>query len=75
VSPRTIFDGLSPLVRVGTAVAPFAVAIFTRLILGANRLTRWLVSVGVMWFAANFLMAPYSTGMRPDIQSLRTLLP
>jgi hypothetical protein len=46
-----------------------------RLVLGNNQLTRWLISLGVMWFAANILMAPYSAGMRQDIRHLRTLLP
>jgi len=60
---------------VATAVLPFAIAVAMRVVLGANRLTRWLISLSVMWFAANVLMAPYSAGMREDIQNLRTLLP
>ena len=56
-------------------VLPFALAIFVRLVLGNNPLTRWLISLSVMWFAANVLMAPYSAGMRQDIRNLRTLLP
>jgi len=66
---------LSPSARVLTAVVPFAVAIFIRLVLGNNRLTRSLVSLGVLWFAANVLMAPYSADVRTDIRNLRTLLP
>ena len=66
---------LSPSVRVVTAVMPFAIAIFMRLVLGNNRLTRSLVSLGVLWFAANVLMAPYSADVRTDIRNLRTLLP
>ncbi len=66
---------LSPWLRVMTAVAPFGVAVFMRLLLGNNRLTRSLISVTVLWFAANILMAPYSAGVRTDIRNLRTLLP
>ena len=73
--PGNLFDGLSPHARVVTAVLPFAVAIFVRLVLGNNQLTRWLISLSVLWFAANVLMAPYSAGMRQDIRNLRTLLP
>jgi hypothetical protein len=42
-----------------------------RLIFGKNRLTRLLLSVGTMWFAANVMMAPYSQGMRLDLWNLR----
>jgi hypothetical protein len=58
-----------------TAVLPFVIALSVRLVLGNNLLTRWLISLSVMWFAANILMAPYSAGMRQDIRNLRTLLP
>jgi hypothetical protein len=75
VSPGDIIDGLSPLARMVTAVLPFAIAVFVRLVLGNNQLTRWLFSLAVLWFAANVLMAPYSQGMRQDIRGLRTLLP
>ena len=61
--------------RVVTAVLPFALAIVVRLRLGNNQLTRWLLSLSALWFAANILMAPYSAGMRQDIRNLRTLLP
>ena len=73
--PGNIFNDLSPHARVVTAVLPFAAAIFMQLVLGNNQLTRWLISLSVMWFAANILMAPYSAGMRQDIRNLRTLLP
>ena len=69
------FYELSPYARVVTAVLPFAVAVFVRLVLGNNLLTRWLISLSVMWFAANILMAPYTAGVRQDIRNLRTLLP
>ena len=73
--PGTILNDLSPDARVVTAILPFALAIFMRLVLGNNQLTRWMISLGVLWFAANVLMAPYTSGMRQDIRNLRTLLP
>ena len=77
--PGNIFNGLSPHARVAAAVLPFAVAIFVRLVLGNNKLTRCLISLSVLWFATNVLMAPYTagmrTGMRQDVRLLRTLLP
>ena len=75
MSPGDIFNDLTPHARVVTAVLPFVIAVSVRLVLGNNRLTRWLISLSVMWFAANILMAPYSAGMRQDIRNLRTLLP
>ncbi|MEO8596559.1 MAG: hypothetical protein ABI759_24795 [Candidatus Solibacter sp.] len=66
---------LSPSVRVITAVLPFAVAVFMRVVMGSSRLTRVLISATVLWFAANVLMAPYSAPVRADIRNLRTLLP
>ena len=74
LSANILYD-LSPHSRVVTAVLPFGVAILVRLVLGNNQLTRWLISLSVVWFAANILMAPYSAGMRQDIRNLRTLLP
>jgi hypothetical protein len=75
VSPGNLFNDLSPHARVVTAILPFALAVFVRVILGNNPLTRWMISLSVLWFAANVLMAPYSAGMRQDIQNLRILLP
>jgi hypothetical protein len=75
MGPGNLFSDLSPHVRVSMAVLPFAVAIFIRLVLGNNQLTRWLISASVLWFAANILMAPYSAGVRQNIRGLRTLLP
>ena len=75
MSPGDIFYDLTPHARVVTAVLPFVIALSVRLVLGNNLLTRWLISLSVMWFAANILMAPYSAGMRQDIRNLRTLLP
>ena len=70
-----ILIDLSPPARVVMAVLPFVVAVFLRLLLGNNSLTRCLISISVLWFAANVLMAPYSEGVRTDIRNLRTLLP
>jgi hypothetical protein len=67
----SLFEDLSPHARVATAVAPFAAAVVLRVVLGKNRLTRALISLGTMWFAINVLMAPYSARMRQDITDLR----
>jgi hypothetical protein len=71
--PGNVFHEVSPQVRV-TAALPFTIAIFIRLVMGNNQLTRWLLSLSVLWFAVNVLMAPYSAGMRQDIRSLCSLL-
>jgi hypothetical protein len=75
MGPGNFFNDLSPYARVVTAILPFALALFVRVVLGNNLLTRWLLSLSVLWFAANVLMAPYSAGLRQDIRNLRTLLP
>ncbi len=56
--------------RVAIAVAPFVLAILIRLLLGGNTFTRWLFTLSVVWFAANVLIAPYSTVVRQDIRKL-----
>jgi len=56
-------------------VLPFALAIFVRLLVGNNLLSRWLISLSVLWFAANVMMAPYSAGLRREIRNMRILLP
>jgi hypothetical protein len=66
-----IFDHLTPYARVVTAVLPFLAAIVIRLMFGKNRVTRALLSIGTIWFAANVFMAPYSYGMRQDLVNLR----
>jgi hypothetical protein len=71
--PLNIFEQLSPHARVATAVAPFGVALVLRLCLGRNQLTSILISVATVWFAANVLLAPYSAGMRQDIQNVHSL--
>ena len=67
----SILEDLSPHARVATAVAPFVGAMLLRLLLGKNRLTRALISLGTMWFAINVLAAPYSERMRQDIVDLQ----
>ncbi|SPF53606.1 hypothetical protein SBA4_5740003 [Candidatus Sulfopaludibacter sp. SbA4] len=67
----SLLEDLSPHARVATAVAPFAIAIALRVVLGRNRLTRMLISLGTMWFAINVLMAPYSARMTQDIRDLQ----
>ena len=66
-----IFDHLSPYARVLTAITPFLAAIVMRLIFGKNQVTRVLLSISTVWFAANVFMAPYSYGMRQDLVNLR----
>jgi hypothetical protein len=66
-----IFDQLTPYARVVTAVTPFLGAIVLWLIFGKNRVTRALLSVSTIWFAANVFMAPYSYGMRQDLVNLQ----
>ena len=73
--PGEAFSELSPHARVATAVAPFVIALFFRVVLGNCRTTRWMISIGTVWFAVNILMAPYSAGMRHDIANWRLLLP
>ena len=75
MSPGSTFADLSPHARVVTAVLPFALAIFVRLLVGNNMFSRWLISLSVLWFAANVMMAPYSAGVRQEIRNLRILLP
>ena len=49
-----------PYLRVATAVIPFAVALLVRLLVGPNRITRFLVSAAITWFAVNILLAPFT---------------
>ena len=72
--PGALFDAFTPDVRVATAVAPFVVAMMVRAYLGRSNLTRWLITVGTMWFTFNVLMAPYSAGMRQDLMDLQQML-
>ena len=68
--PRDLVDGLSPYARLATAVLPFVVCVVLRFILGKNRLTGWLLTLGLVWFIMNMLMAPYSAGLRQEVVNL-----
>ena len=72
--PGNALSEFSPHARVATAVAPFLIAMLFRVIFGNCRATRWMISLGTVWFAVNVLMAPYSLGMRQDIENWRFLL-
>ena len=61
---------LGPYARVLTAVIPFIAASALRVMFGKSRTTRLILSVSVMWFAVNVLLAPYSTRMQQDIYRL-----
>ena len=69
--PGRIFEHFSPYARIFTAVAPCLGAIVLRLVFGKNRLTRVMLSVTTVWFAANVMMAPFSEGMRRDLWNLQ----
>ena len=66
------FGDLSPHARVATAALLFVAAMLLRFVLGKNRLTQVLISIGTTWFVANVLLAPFSEGMRQDILDLRS---
>ncbi|HUI53804.1 MAG TPA: hypothetical protein VLY04_02460 [Bryobacteraceae bacterium] len=67
----SFLERLSPYLRVGSAVAPIVIAIVLRLWYGKTRLTRVILSVTAMWFAANLLMLPYSQSMRQEVSRIR----
>ncbi|HWB85631.1 MAG TPA: hypothetical protein VG675_15915 [Bryobacteraceae bacterium] len=73
MSAGSYFDALSPHARVATAVLPFLVALLVRIVVGKNRVTRMLLTLGTVWFTANILVAPYSVHMQQDIINLRSL--
>jgi hypothetical protein len=68
----SLLEELSPHARVATAIFPFVLAVVLRVLLGRNRMTRALISLGTMWFVMNILLAPYSTRMQQDIYQLRS---
>ena len=72
--PGSLLDDLSPYARVATGVAPFVAALIMRVAFGANRFTRWMITVATTWFAINVLLAPYSAHMRQDIMDLLSML-
>ena len=65
---------LGPISRVTTAMAPFVAASALRMMFGKNRKTRLLLSVSVMWFAMNVLIAPYSAEVQQDLSRLGNML-
>ena len=69
-----LFEALSPHARVVAAVAPFALAVVLRLMLGRTWLTRTLISLTTMWFAINVMAAPYSERMQEEIRRLGAAL-
>lgn len=64
---------LGPYARVTTAVAPFVAASALRVMFGKCRRTRLLLSLSVMWFAINVLIAPYSPVMQQQVSRLGSL--
>ena len=74
VNPVSILTELGPYARVTTAVVPFVAASALRLMFGKSRQTRFLISLSIVWFAVNVLLAPYSMRMQQDISGLARLL-
>jgi len=70
VDAANLLDDLSPHARVATAVLPFAIAMFLRLVCGKSKTTSWLITLTTVWFAVNVMMAPYSAHMRQDVRDL-----
>jgi hypothetical protein len=66
--------GMSTETWLASAIAPFALAVFLRIVLGNCRTTRILFSLGTAWFAINVLMAPYCFSVRQDLRNLGSLL-
>ena len=64
------FAELSPYARIGTAAAPFIVAMLLRLLFGKNRMTAFLITLTTIWFTANVLAAPYSLKMQQDLRQV-----
>jgi hypothetical protein len=61
---------LTPEEQLAAAIAPFAVALLLRILLGRTPFTRWVVMFSTMWFAINVLGAPYSAAIRQEILAL-----
>jgi uncharacterized membrane protein len=70
VYPAGILESVGLHAHLASAVVPFVVALMLRFLLGRSRFTTWLVSLSVMWFAINVLMAPYSLEAQREIESL-----
>jgi len=75
MQPDSLFEDIDPFTRVLIVVLPFAIAVCLRVILGRSRTAGWLITLGTAWFAANVLMAPYSSRMRQDVRNLSRRLP
>ncbi|MFL6815051.1 MAG: hypothetical protein ACJ8EK_13540 [Bradyrhizobium sp.] len=56
--------------QVAVAIAPFAIALLLRVLLGQTQFTPWIVMLSTMWFAMNVLVAPYSSGIRQAVIAL-----
>jgi hypothetical protein len=56
--------------QVAVAVAPFAMALLLRVLLGRTEFTRWIVMLCAMWFAIDVLVTPYSSGIRQELLAL-----
>jgi len=67
----SLFLALSPYARVATALIPFVAAIVVRILMGKNRVTGVLISIGTVWFMINILLAPYSVRMQQDLLEIR----
>jgi hypothetical protein len=68
------FQSPQPHARVATAVLAFVIALIVRPVVRKNRFTGVLISVTMLWFAINVLVAAYSSRMRQDSLDLRFLL-
>jgi len=63
----SLFLSLTPYARVATALIPFVAAILVRILMGKNRVTGVLISIGTVWFMINILLAPYSVRIQQDL--------
>jgi hypothetical protein len=41
-----------------------------RIVWGKSQIMSWLISLSTVWFVVNVLMAPYSAGLRQELQNL-----
>jgi hypothetical protein len=67
----SLFLSLTPYARVATALIPFVAAILVRILMGKNRVTGVLISIGTVWFMINILLAPYSVRIQQDLLEIR----
>jgi hypothetical protein len=52
-------DTVLPYLKVATAVSPFVAALVVRLVVGKNRITKFLLSLATTWFAVNVVLSPF----------------